>query len=87
MKKRELIYLHGLLDQVSILMRARDDLSEDALDSYRALGISPSAVYQPKGEHEQAVEALASALAGTVQEMNGSDEQVADRSDSSAKMT
>lgn len=87
MKKRELIYLHGLLDQVSILMRARDDLSEDALDSYRTLDVSPSAVYQPKGEHEQAVEALASALAATIQEMNESDEQVADRSDSSAKMT
>lgn len=87
MKKRELIYLHGLLNQVSILMRAHNDLSVDALDSYRALGVSPSAVYQPKGEHEEAVKVLASSLAATVQEMDESDEQVADRSESGAKMT
>jgi hypothetical protein len=87
MRKRELIYLHGLLDQVSILMRARDDLSEETLDSYRRLNVSPTSVYQPKGDHEQAVETLASALAASVEEENESDEQIANHSDNSAKMT
>jgi hypothetical protein len=87
MRKRELIYLHGLLDQVSVLMRARDDLSEEMLGSYRELGVSPTSVYQPKDDHEQAVETLASALAASVDEENESDEQVADHSDNSARMT
>jgi hypothetical protein len=87
MRKRELIYLHGLLDQVSILMRARDDLSEETLDSYRELGVSPTSVYQSKGEHEQAVETLASALAASVQKSNELDEQVADPPDNSTNMT
>jgi hypothetical protein len=86
MKKRELIYLHGLLDRVSILMRTRGDLPEEALDSYRALGVSPTAVYQPKGDHEQAVKMLASVLATTVEESDEPDEWV-DHSDHGARMT
>lgn len=63
MRKRELVHLHGLLDRARIVMQTRDDLPEEALGPYRDLDVSPTAVHQPKHEHEQAVETLARILA------------------------
>lgn len=71
MRKRGLVHLHGLLDRVRIVMQSRGDLPDEALGPYRDLDVSPTAVYQPKHEHEQAVETLASILAMSIE----SDEQ------------
>lgn len=62
MKKRELIYLHGLLDRVRAVMAQQGDLTDESLESYQDLDITPTAVYQPKGDHEEAVETLAETL-------------------------
>lgn len=70
MKKRELIYLHGLLDRVRAVMTQHGDLTDESLESYQDLGITPTAVYQPKGEHEEAVEMLAETLSEAT-ETNG----------------
>lgn len=67
MRKRDLVHLHGLLDRVRIVMQSRGDLSDEALGPYRDLGVSPTAIYQPKHEHKEAVEILASILAVSIE--------------------
>lgn len=71
MRKRDLVHLHGLLDRVRIVMQSRSDLPNEALGPYRDLGVSPTAIHQPKHEHKEAVETLASILAMSIE----SDEQ------------
>lgn len=66
MKKRELVHMHALLDQVGRFIRAREDLEEGDLEAYKRLGVAPAAVYESKGAHEDAVTTLCEALADAV---------------------
>ncbi|MFC6961500.1 UPF0058 family protein [Halocatena marina] len=67
MRKQDFIYLHGLLDRVCVVMQTRGDLSDEELTPYRTLDTSPTAVYHPKQEHEQAVKTLASILTEAIE--------------------
>ena len=71
MRKRELVHLHTLLSRIRRFVERREDLPEDAFDGYEAADVAPTAVYEPKGDHEAAVSALAGTLAATVEADGG----------------
>ena len=66
MKKRELVHLHALLSRTRRFVRRRERVPEDAFERYEAVDVAPQAVYESKGAHEEAVTALAAALAALV---------------------
>lgn len=68
MRKRELVYLHGLLVEVSTVLHAYGILSDAALSSYQSVEISPTAVHRSKSDHERAVKTLAAAVESAVGE-------------------
>jgi len=60
MKKQELIYMHQLLHHVQEDAASRGipiDTSE-----YEGIGVSPSGIHRSKGDHEDAVQTLVSAI-------------------------
>lgn len=61
MKKQELIHLHGLLAEVSTQYETwtGNDL---ALEEYRALDTRRTSIHKSKGDHKEAVLALAGDL-------------------------
>lgn len=61
MRKKELVFLHGLLTQVRAFREARGAPVEAA--AYDRLGVAPTALHRPKDDHREAVLALARALA------------------------
>lgn len=67
MKKRELIFLHSLLDEVRRFLDARWGLPDEAFADYEALGVGPASIHRTKDEHLEAVLCLARALADEVE--------------------
>lgn len=63
MRKDELVHLHSLLTLIRAEYERRGIASPEAFADYEALDVSPMAVYGPKGEHADAVQALADPLA------------------------
>jgi len=68
MRKDELLYVHQLLAALRRAVEQRGDLDPEAITAYETLSVSPVAAYAQKGDHEQAVTALAVALADSVHE-------------------
>jgi len=64
MKKREIIYLHGLLGEVQRHIERRESLPPQDFEAYREYGVGPTAIHRTKGEHEEAVRLLLDALVG-----------------------
>lgn len=62
MKKMELLYTHGLLVQTRKYIEEKNDVTISA-DEYDELDASPTGIHLQKGDHEEAVFALADALA------------------------
>lgn len=74
MRKRELVHMHALLDRISRALQRRGVLAEADLEEYESLGIAPTAVYESKGDHEDAVRTLTAALASAVEQDRGDEE-------------
>lgn len=75
MKKNELLHVHSLLVAIARQYDERGQLADDALDSYRALGVTPMSIRAPRDDHEDAVLALGRVLGGAAE---GADEGVAE---------
>jgi hypothetical protein len=67
MRKRELVHMHALLDRVSRALQRRGVLAEADLEEYESLGVAPTAVYEAKSDHEDAVRTLTATLAAAVE--------------------
>lgn len=82
MKKRELVYLHSLLVEIRRYLAARGDLPADAFAAYDEFGVAPTAVYETKSEHREAVmrllDGLTTALETREARQDGTDELSAD---------
>lgn len=68
MKKREIIYLHGLLGEVRRHLERRESLPPEDFEAYQEHGVGPTAIHRTKGEHEEAVQRLLEALVGGISE-------------------
>ncbi len=66
MKKNELVHLHTLLGCVAAHLTERDTITEEALASYEAIGVTPMALREPRERHKKAVVTLAATLAAAV---------------------
>lgn len=67
MRKRELVYLHGLLQEVSEYYECETG-EPVATPGYDACGVSPSAIHRSKAAQEEAVQTL---LVELVEAMEG----------------
>ncbi len=63
-KKNELLHVHSLLVAIARQYDERGRLADDALDSYRASGVTPMSIRAPRDDHEEAVLELVRALGG-----------------------
>jgi len=68
MRKRDLVHLHALLIRTRRFVDRREELPEGTFDRYEELDVTPTAIYEAKGEHQSAVRALAGALAEAIEE-------------------
>ena len=68
MRKTDLIHLHALLSCVEADLQERGEVREEQLRAYRELSVSPLSVQASRDRHEEAVLALAGALADAVTE-------------------
>jgi hypothetical protein len=71
MKKNELLHVHSLLVAIARQYDERGKLADDALDSYRALGVTPMSIRAPRDDHEDAVLELVRVLGGVADETVG----------------
>lgn len=69
MKKQELVHLHGLFAEIAAYCRAEG--VPLALERYHELGIHPMSINHAKSDHEEAVLALAAALAAALDAGDG----------------
>lgn len=81
MKKNELLHVHSLLVAIARQYDERGQLADDALDSYRALGVTPMSIRAPRDDHEDAVLALGRVLGGAAEGADDTVETVADDAD------
>jgi len=75
MRKDELMYLHQLLATVKGDLEERGVISPSEADAYADVSVSPVAAYAQKGDHEAAVMALATDLAGALADGGDADER------------
>jgi hypothetical protein len=73
MRKRELVHMHALLDRISRALQRRGVLAERDLEEYESLGVAPTAVYEAKSDHEDAVRTLTATLASAVERQEEGD--------------
>lgn len=73
MKKRDLIFLHGLLDEVRRFLDEGEGLPDEAFADYEALGVGPASIHRTKDEHREAVMRLGRALAAAGEVRRGAD--------------
>lgn len=66
MRKDELLHLHQLLACVRQEVQRRDDTPAVPAQNYDAVSVSPMAAYEPKSQHQEAVQALAADLAAAL---------------------
>lgn len=62
MKKRELIYLHGLLAEVRRYLDTREDLPAQPFADYEEYGVFPTAIHRSKADHQEAIRRLLKGL-------------------------
>lgn len=70
--------MHALLDRLSRALQRRGVLAERDLEEYESLGVAPTAVYEAKSDHEDAVRTLTATLAAAIERQEngeGGDEQ------------
>lgn len=60
MRKQALIHYHGLVDEVAQFC-VENDVELD-LDEYRSIGTRPTSIHHSKGDHKEAVFALAESI-------------------------
>ena len=63
MRKQESVHLHALLVETAEYIDERARTPPVDLGSYREMDVGPASVHRSKGDHEEAVLALASAVA------------------------
>lgn len=68
MKKREIIYLHGLLGEIRRHLDSREDVPGDPFERYEEYGVGPTSIHRTKGEHQEAVSRLLDGLVAALGE-------------------
>lgn len=76
MRKQALIHCHGLVDEVARFC-VEDGLDLD-LDAYRAVGTRPTSIHHSKGDHAEAVSALAESITEALAEEREAEAVVGD---------
>ncbi|MEZ3115741.1 UPF0058 family protein [Halobaculum sp. MBLA0147] len=71
MRKNELLHVHGLLLGIAREFTERDVVADDALDTYRELGVTPMSLRAARDDHAEAVLELGGALAAAVDDGDG----------------
>lgn len=71
MRKNELLHVHGLLLGIAREFTERGVVADDALDTYRELGVTPMSLRAARDDHAEAVLELGGALAAAVDEGGG----------------
>lgn len=66
MRKQSLVHCHSLVDEVARFC-IEDGLDLD-LDAYRSAGTRPTAIHHSKGDHAEAVAALAGSITDALAE-------------------
>ncbi|QSG05010.1 UPF0058 family protein [Halapricum desulfuricans] len=62
MRKKEYIYTHALLAEVTGYLIKNETMPADRLTAYSALETCPSSIHETKQKHREAVMALSSAI-------------------------
>lgn len=73
MRKKELVHVHALLEEVRRQIRSGGPVPPDAYDAYEAYGLSSAAVHYPKADHREAVFRLADGVVTTIDERETED--------------
>lgn len=71
MRKNELLHVHGLLLGIAREFTERGVVADDALDTYRELGVTPMSLRAARDDHAEAVLELGGALAAAVDNGDG----------------
>jgi len=62
MRKKEYIYTHALLAEVTRYLIEDETMAVETLSEYDALGTRPSGIHESKQDHHEAIAALSSAI-------------------------
>jgi hypothetical protein len=70
MRKQELVHIHGLLVELTRSLVDQGAVPAEIWSEYEALGMTAYAVHAQKGDHEEAVLLLATALRETLERLS-----------------
>jgi hypothetical protein len=62
MRKKEYIHIHALLVEVTRHLIENEDMPDEALSTYYALGTPPSGIHKSKQKHDEAITTLHAAI-------------------------
>ena len=85
MRKKELVHVHALLQQVREELQESGPVPADAFDAYEEYGVAAAAVHHRKADHRTAIFELADGLTTTIETREG--EQAADEPSTGLRQT
>lgn len=68
MRKKELVHVHALLQEVRQQVQSGGPVPPDAFEAYESYGVSPAAIHHPKADHREALFRLADGVVTTIEE-------------------
>jgi hypothetical protein len=68
MRKKEYIYTHALLVEVTRYLIENDTISAEMLSAYDAIETRPASIHKSKQNHREAIMILSSAIASLTEE-------------------